>query len=122
MSVILEHLIKDHGATMAQAKAALRDWNIEPLEYRGKQVGELMRKENEVHFALSVDNRLKLGRVRLMRETLQKLLEQHGFLVTRMFKGDKFIALVRFMGFRKTHDDAKFEYYWLDKETLNASA
>jgi hypothetical protein len=117
MGVILNHLIKDHGATMAQAKAALTPWKVEPIVYQGKQVGEYMMQNNEIHIALNDEYRLKLGRHNLLKHMLKTLLVKHEFLVTRLFKNDKLKEFIEMMGFTKTHEDAKYIYFWLDSET-----
>ena len=122
MSVILEHLTKEQGFTLAEAKEALRQWQIIPIEQGDKQVGEIMIQQNEVHFALEKGSRLKLGRRKLMKDALDNLLASRDFLVTKLYKGDKFKSLIEFMGFRKTHEAAGVEYFWLDKETRNDRA
>jgi hypothetical protein len=117
MGAILEHLIKDHGATMAEAKAALKPWVIKPLMQDGKQVGEFMMLNNEIHFALDATQRLKIGRHNLIKLIVKELLAEHEFLVTRLFKNDKLKKFIEMMGFKKTHEDAKYDYFWLDQET-----
>jgi hypothetical protein len=117
MGAILDHFIKDHGLTMAQAKAALQPWTVSPIEYQGKQVGELMMQNNEVHFALNEDFRKVMGRGKLLRKVLDDLLEEYGFVVTRLFINDRYKPLIERMGFKETHADASYQYFWLDKET-----
>jgi hypothetical protein len=117
MGAILDHFIKDHGLTMAQAKAALQPWTVRPIECQGKQVGELMIQNNEVHFALNEDFRKVMGRGKLLRKVLDDLLEEYGFIVTRLFLNDKYKPLIERMGFKETHADASYRYFWLDKET-----
>jgi hypothetical protein len=118
MGAILDHLIQDHGASLAQAKAVLKVWELRPIEQNGEVVGELMLQENEVHFALDQRFRKRMGRGKLLRKVLDGLLAEKVFLVTRLFKHDKGgDTLVRFMGFRLTHEDARFRYYWMDKDT-----
>lgn len=117
MGVIFEHLVKERGATIEQARLALQAWDVKPIFNNGLQVGEYMMQQNEVHFALHQDYRLKLGRIRLMRTLLSELLDKHGFLITRLFKNDKYIKLIEYVGFKKTHEDANYIYFWLDKES-----
>lgn len=114
MSVILDYFVNEQGLTMEQAKIALKEWEIRPLEYSGKKVGELMIKNNEVHFAMCKDARLVLGRGHLLKDTLNKLLEEKKFLVTRLFKHDKMKKAVLFMGFSKTHSDETYDYFWIN--------
>jgi hypothetical protein len=122
MNLIEEHLVKDRGATLEQAKIALQGWEIKPIIWRGQQVGELMLRQNEVHIALRPDARLKLGRRTLMKEQLDQLLETRDFLVTKLFKGDRYKRLIEFMGFRKIDEKGNVEHFWLDKETRNDCA
>jgi len=119
MSAIRESLI-EQGFTREQIAATLRHWKIRPLVSNGAQVGEIMMQNNEVHFALNKEYRLKMGRHNLMRRTLRELVDEKGFLVTRLFKGDRHKRFVEFMGFRKIAEDAETETFWLDEELLNA--
>lgn len=122
MGAILEHLMSDHGASMAEAKAALKPWTIEPILRNGEQVGEIMLQENEIHFAIDKSWRGLLGRRQTLKETLDRVLATREFLVTRLFLGDKLDKAVRFMGFEYTHSDSEYQYYWMDKESRNARA
>jgi hypothetical protein len=122
MSAILNHLIKDHGVSMAEAKAALAGWNIQPLMHNGIQVGEVMLKANEVHIALDEPYRLQMGRRTFIENSINELLKKHEFLVTKLFKGDKLKKLLEFIGFREIKADEKYHYFWLDEETRDACA
>lgn len=119
MGAILDNLIKDHGVTLEQAKLALSKWKIEPLMFRDKQIGEIMFQNHEAHFAIDEQYRLKIGRKQMMTEVVDDLLSKHDFLVTKLFKHDKTKRLIELFGFKKTHEDNQYEYFWLDKETRN---
>lgn len=111
MGAILQHLMEDHGASMAEAKAALRDWEVRPFE-----LGEIMLRENEIHFALDKDKRRVLGRLDALARLTRELLTEKGFLVTRLFPHDKKRRReVEFMGFRHTHSDEQYDYFWMDE-------
>lgn len=111
MGPILQHLMEDHGASMAEAKAALQKWEI-----RQFALGELMLMENEVHFALHKDKRRVLGRLDELERVTTELLAEKGFLVTRLFKHDKPRRReVEFMGFKWTHADSDYDYFWMDQ-------
>lgn len=116
MSAILDHLMNDHHATMAEAKAALMGWDIIPIEDKGIKVGEVMVMNNEVHMALYPSERNKAGRRGLLFKYVNKLLDEKGFLVTRLFKGDTYKRKIEMIGFKFTHSDNEFDYYWLNKE------
>lgn len=115
MSVILEHLINDHKATLAQAKAALVGWDIRPVLNGEYQVGEVMLKENEIHVAIYPQYQLKLGRGKLLNETLDALLKEKGFLVTKLIKNDRYRKQIERMGFAFTHGDEKYDYFWMNE-------
>lgn len=116
MKIILDSLI-EQGFSKQEARAALKDWRFEPIIDNGVEVGELMLKENEIHFALKPEHRMKLGRRRMMWSTIDRLLDEHDFLVTQMFNHDKLIPLVKYMGFRQINKDNQYTTLWLDKET-----
>ena len=114
MSAILQHLIKDHGVTLEQAKVALKGWEMRPIKTKALQVGEVMIKNNEIHFALERKFRLKMGRLHLMREFLSTLLAEKGFLVTKVIPSTKEAAIVKMMGFTRTFSSGPYEYYWMN--------
>jgi hypothetical protein len=119
--VILQHLVKDHGFTMDEAKFSLIGWEIRPLMQGDTQVGELMIQNNEVHIALHESFRKRIGRVQFMRKQISSLLAEKGFVVTKLFANDtKMKPLLELMGFRKTNTDGEFDYFWLDEETKHA--
>lgn len=114
MGAILDHLMKDHGATMAQAKLALSTWELRPLASNGIQYGEIMLKENEVHVAIAPAHRKKLGGVKLLNATLSALLKEKGFLVTKLLKADPFKLQIERLGFVLTRSDTKYDYFWMN--------
>jgi hypothetical protein len=118
MSIVLEHLVKEQGFTIEQAKYALMGWELRPIKRGGLQMGELMIKNNEVHFALKEDARRVMGRVQLLRRVLGELLEEKGFIVTKLYPHSKEAALVKAFGFTKTSSDGTYDYYWMDKGDL----
>lgn len=89
------------------------------MMFEGAEIGEYMAKGNEIHFALYPSSRLKLGRTRMMKTVILGLIEKYGFLVTRLYRHDKNKRLVERFGFRQTHQDEQYVYYWLDEETYN---
>jgi len=115
MGVITEHLVEDHHVDIAIAKLALKDWEVKPIQYKEKKVGEYMIQNNEVHFALDKTARLKLGRKELIKNTLQELFNGREFIVTKLFKNDEARKLIEFFGFKLTHSDEKFDYFWMNK-------
>jgi hypothetical protein len=116
MGAILDHLIKDHGATMEEAKIALLGWELRPIENDGVQVGEIMLKENEVHMAMDKLERNRSGRRALLYGYINALLKERGFLVTRLFRNDKYKTKIERLGFKQTHSDGQYDYFWLNAE------
>lgn len=103
--------MEDQGASLAEAKAALKGWELRPFA-----LGELMLKENEVHFALDKSKRRVLGRLGVLEQVTKELLAEKKFLVTRLFKHDKHRRReIEFMGFRHTHSDEQYDYFWMDE-------
>jgi hypothetical protein len=118
MGVILDHLIKGHGVTMEQAKLALQPWQVFEMQVNGRVIGEYMIQNNEIHFALNDESKGIIGRKGWIKSVLPQLIEGRDFLVTKLFIGDKQKRLIEFFGFRHTHSDAKYDYFWLDRETM----
>ncbi len=116
MAAILDHLINDHGATMQEAKAALANWEIRPIESNGVEVGQIMLQKNEVHVALNPSFRMQIGRHNLLKNTIDSLLDEKGFLVTKLDKNSAYKKQIMRMGFVRTKEDADYEYFWLNKK------
>lgn len=119
MNAIYESLI-EQGFTVEQAKLALVGWEILPMMQGEQQVGEIMMRNNEAHFALLKSFRNKLGRLNFISQNLSRLLETRPFICTRLFLGDKHRKLIERIGFRWTHSDEQYDYFWLDEETKYA--
>lgn len=117
MNDIRDYLVNEENLTIEQVKLALSQWIVEPIMHNGVKIGETMMQNNEIHFALGKDYRLVIGRKKLIDEVINALLEKHGFLVTKLHKNDKLKRLIELFGFKKTHEDEQYEYFWLDKET-----
>jgi hypothetical protein len=120
MSVIIEHLIKDHGFTLEEAKFSLIGWEIRPMMRDETQVGEIMIQNNEMHFALDKSFRKRMGRGKYFNRLLDELLKEKGFIVTKLWVNDKMTKLIELMGFKKIRTDGEFNYFWLDEETRHA--
>jgi hypothetical protein len=120
MSVIVRHLVEDHGFTMEEAKFSLIGWEIRPMMKDATQVGEIMIQNNEMHFALEKSFRKRMGRGKFFKELLEKLLAEKGFIVTKLFVNDSMKPLIELMGFKKIRSDGEFDYFWFDEETKHA--
>jgi hypothetical protein len=118
--VIIEHLVKDHGFTMDEAKFSLVGWEIRPMMKDKTQVGEIMIQNNEMHFALNESFRKRMGRGKYFKKLLDELLAEKGFIVTKLFVKDKMQPLIELMGFKKIRTDGEFDYFWFDEETKHA--
>lgn len=115
MSAIADSLIQEQGYTLEQVKLGLKDWEIKAIHVGGRQVGEIMLRNNELHVAIVKGERLKLGKCKLIADTLNELIAEKGFLVTRLFKGDKHRRLIEGLGFEYTHSDDEADYFWMNE-------
>lgn len=116
MAAILDHLINDHSATIQEAKVALAKWEIRPIESNGVEVGQIMLQQNEIHVALDPSFRKQIGRHHLLKNTIDSLLEEKGFLVTKLDKKSVYKKQIMRMGFVQTREDADYDYFWLNKK------
>lgn len=117
MNEIKDYLINEEHFRVDQVKYALSKWDVKPLMFGDVQIGETMMQNNEIHFALNKSFRKLIGRKKMMHDVVDGLIEQHGFLVTKLYKNDKNKGLIELFGFKKTHEDKIYEYFWLDRET-----
>jgi uncharacterized protein YacL (UPF0231 family) len=115
--VILNHLVKDHGFTMDEAKFSLIGWEIRPMLNGDTQVGEIMIQNNEMHFALHESFRKRMGRGKLFKRLLNELAREKGFIVTKLNANDKKMKpLLELMGFKQINTDHEYDYFWYDEE------
>jgi uncharacterized protein Yka (UPF0111/DUF47 family) len=117
---IIETFLLEQGYSKEQVRLTLKAWKLTPMMKGDHQVGEIMMQNNEAHFALDHSFRLKMGRGKYFKQCLKNLVDEHGFIVTKLFKGDKNKRLIELMGFRQIAEDAKTETFWIDEELLNA--
>lgn len=116
MGAIMDHLVHERGESEKKVLKALKGWDIRPIIHNGVQIGEMMVKNNEVHFALDEEHRLTMGRVKLLRKVFAELFDEFDFLITKMFKGDPYTPLVESFGFQKIKEDDTFDLFWMNKE------
>ena len=96
----LEHLVEDNGMTLADARAALAEWEAIPyVDERHGHMATLIKKNKEVHFAgyRRFRGRSHINRRRLA-EFLQPILDKEHFLVTKVFDGED-DAFILHLGF-----------------------
>lgn len=117
MGIIEDYLVNEERFTMEQVKIALTQWKVEPMMHKGVQIGETMMQNNEIHFALNKEFRGVIGRKSMMHAVVDELINKHGFLVTKLYKNAKHKKLIELFGFKKTHEDEQYEYFWLDRKT-----
>lgn len=93
-----------------------REWDIHPIEEDGALLAAVMRKGTEVHIAVAPEHqRRKFTRARAQR-FVAPLLEEHGFLTTRVVHGEPAKQLfVQRLGFKPTWTDHRFQYYLLGR-------
>lgn len=90
------------------------EWEIHAIEENGELLAAVMRNGTEVHLAVAPEHqRRKFTRARAQR-FVAPLLEQYGFLTTRVRHGRPIEQLfVQRLGFKPTWNDSRFQYYLL---------
>jgi hypothetical protein len=115
IQLVLDYLRTVTQLSDAQLRGYLGDWELVPFIVNNKIAGAVARKGTEVHFVLKKEARaLALQKNRIV-QFLHRLLEQDGYLTTRIMQGD--IEATRFverLGFGFTWTDGSFNYYMLD--------
>lgn len=89
-------------------------WEVHAIEEDGDLLAAVMRNGTEVHLAVAPQHqRRKFTRARAQR-FVAPLLEEHGFLTTRVLHGKLTEQLfVQRLGFKPTWADSQFQYYLL---------
>lgn len=111
---IVEDIMEEMGASRYEVLQLLHDCEAIPGYVDGQLVAALLRKGTEVHFAISKQHRGKIISRRRIREFLQPVLDEYGFLTTRLLhdrKGQQ--RFIERIGFKKTWSDDKCNYFML---------
>lgn len=89
-------------------------WEVDAIEEDGELLAAVMRNGTEVHLAVAPQHqRRKFSRARVQRY-VKPLLEEHGFLTTRVVHGKPTEQLfIQRLGFKPTWADHHFQYYLL---------
>lgn len=72
------------GMSGPQIEDIFADWDLVPVTVDGQHVGTFAVMGTEVHFALVPGWRPRASYRGLVRQVLQPLFEEHGFLTTRV--------------------------------------
>lgn len=111
----IEHLMQDEGLTYLQARELLDGYEAIPYIKDGVHLATLLKKNAEVHVAGFKQYRGK-GYVsrRCLRELILPLLEEEGFLTTKLAAGepDDFITRI---GFVQIGESPSHRIYMLTK-------
>jgi hypothetical protein len=81
----LDHLVNDEGMCFSDAREVLSKFESIPFIENGRHLGTLIKRNAEVHFALSRDFRGKgfINASRIKR-FFKPILDESGFLVTKI--------------------------------------
>jgi hypothetical protein len=101
--------------TREQFERGLEGWTIEPVERAGVLVGAFVTRGPELHFCTFPDNGRVSFSLQLIREHVDPLIEQYGFIRTRTPRDE--VGQQRFnerLGFVRTGEDEFFLHYRLE--------
>lgn len=92
----------------------MKDWNAIAIQDEDQHVGTVITKGCEVHIALVDGYRPKASKRRIIKQFLQPLFDEHGYVTTRIMHSrlneKKFVERV---GFTPAWKDENFQYYFL---------
>jgi len=81
---------------------AIKDWEVIPLKLNNSIIGGVMVKDNEIHVSMKSPKSSVRG---LIKQTLAKVIEQHGYAVTKVdSKNSKGLRFCERLGFVKLHE------------------
>lgn len=98
MLMVYESVKQRLPINFSQFKDALNDWEFVPLVENGQIIGAAMLKENEIH--VGYGKKPKASIKKHIKETLNKLLDKYGEVVTSVQKGnDRGLAFCKRLNF-----------------------
>lgn len=113
---VLRDMQEELGLSTYDLANALHDWEAVPGYVDGVQVAAIIKNGTEVHFAIDSEYRGKIINRQRIREFLGPLLEDLGFLTTKLlhkYKGQQ--RFIERIGFKKTWSDDRFNYFMLSE-------
>lgn len=111
---VLQDMQEELGVSTYDLANALHEWEAVPGHIDGVQVAAIIKKGTEVHFAIDHEYRGKTINRRRVREFLAPLLDEMGYLTTKLlhkYKGQQ--RFIERIGFKKTWSDERFNYFML---------
>jgi hypothetical protein len=91
-------------------------WDVIPAHVAGKHVATAIRKGPEIHLYVLPQHRLQILLRGRMQKFIEPLMEEFGFLTTRVLHAQtgqqRFVERV---GFKPTWHDNQFQYYMLGR-------
>lgn len=113
---VLDDIQEDTGLSRYDIMNALHDWDAIPGCIDGVQVAAIIKKGTEVHFAIEKAYRKKTICRHRAREFLAPLMEEYGYITTKLlhkYKGQQ--RFIERIGFKKTWSDDRFNYFMLSE-------
>ena len=91
--------MQDEGLSYPDASKMLLDWELIPCIFNDTHMATLLKRGAEVHFAIYKQYQKRYMTARRLRAFLLPILEQEGFLITKLGVGDKTERFVTRLGF-----------------------
>jgi hypothetical protein len=111
---IIRSIRKGTSLSVQQITEYLKDWDAIAIQDEDQHVGTLIAKGCEIHIALVEGYQPKSSKRRIIKQFLQPLFDEHGYVTTRIrhssLKEKRFVERV---GFTPSWKDADFQYYFL---------
>lgn len=86
--------------------AAMREWEVEPVEVGGQIVGAVLMRGPEIHCAVLPKASRRWMRKGLVQRTLGRIVRRYGYAVTKVSAGHlPGLQFVRRLGFEETAND-----------------
>lgn len=114
VEILREHL-RESRVPEAQIAAGMAQWTLSPIHIGGQVAAVILQRGSEVHVVAAPEFRDKgyMSRARI-RKVLGDVLSEHGYVTTRIGKGDGTNRLfIDRLGFRPTWSDEQFTYFML---------
>lgn len=111
----IEHLMEDEGLEYRDAAALLEGWECIPYVEDGEHMATLIKRGAEVHFAAFRKYR-GLGYITRsrLRAFFQPILDQEGFLITKLSPGES-DTFIRRLGFAEIGRSESHRVYMLNE-------
>ncbi len=115
VEILFQHVSRILPVTRLAYTNMLDGWTLEPIEHDGEVIGAIMLLNHEIHIAVTPGVTKHWAKRWMMREFIDKRIQQFGYLTTAASKKNPVaIRIIERLGFYRVSEDEQYIQYRID--------